>query len=136
MDSNLLHSELVFKTVRSGGKGGQNVNKVSTKVELYFDIPRSMVLSDDEKTLLLTKLINKVDRNGIIKISSQSERSQFLNKTLAIKKFNELIASAFVKRKKRIKTKPGSVSKEERLASKKIISQKKSLRSKRYYDSE
>lgn len=136
MDTNSLHNELAFKAVRSGGKGGQNVNKVSTKVELYFDIPRSMVLSDVEKTLLLTKLINKVDRNGVIKISSQSERSQFLNKTLALKKFNELIASAFVTRKKRVKTKPSSVSKEERLASKKIVSEKKSLRAKKYYDSE
>jgi ribosome-associated protein len=136
MDSNLLHNELLFKAVRSGGKGGQNVNKVSTKVELYFDIPRSMALSDEQKTLLLTKFINKVDRNGVLKISSQTERSQFLNKAIAVKKFDELIASAFIKRKKRVKTKPSTVSKEERLASKKIVSQKKSLRSKKHYDSE
>lgn len=136
MDSNSLHNELVFKAVRSGGKGGQNVNKVSTKVELYFDIPRSMSLTDDEKTLLLTKLLNKVDRKGVLKISSQTERSQFLNKAIAVKKFDELIASAFIKRKKRVKTKPSSVSKEERLSSKKIVSEKKSLRSKKHYDSE
>lgn len=136
MEINLLHNELVFKAVRSGGKGGQNVNKVSTKVELYFDIPRSMALSDVEKTLLLTKLLNKVDRNGVLKISSQTERSQFLNKEIAVRKFNELIASAFIKRKKRLKTKPSLVSKEERLTSKKINSEKKSLRAKRHYDSE
>lgn len=136
MDSNSLHNELVFKAVRSGGKGGQNVNKVSTKVELYFDIPRSMALSDEEKTLLLTKLLNKVDRKGVLKISSQTERSQFLNKEIAIRKFNELIASAFIKRKKRLKTKPSSGSKEERLSSKKIVSEKKSLRAKKHYDSE
>lgn len=136
MEINLLHNELVFKAVRSGGKGGQNVNKVSTKVELYFNIPRSMALSDVEKTLLLTKLLNKVDRNGVLKISSQTERSQFLNKEIAVRKFNELIASAFIKRKKRLKTKPSLVSKEERLTSKKINSEKKSLRAKRHYDSE
>lgn len=136
MEINLLHNELVFKAVRSGGKGGQNVNKVSTKVELYFDIPRSMALSDVEKTLLLTKLLNKVDRNGVLKISSQTERSQFLNKEIAVRKFNELIASAFIKRKIRLKTKPSSISKEERLTSKKINSEKKSLRAKRHYDSE
>ena len=136
MEINSLHSELVFKAVRSSGKGGQNVNKVSTKVELYFDIPRSMALSDEDKTLLLTKLLNKVDKNGILKVSSQSERSQFLNKTITLKKFDDLIASAFIKRKKRVKTKPSSGSKEERLASKKIASEKKSMRTKKFYDSE
>ena len=136
MDINLLHNEIVFRAVRSGGKGGQNVNKVSTKVELYFDIPRSMVLSDDEKTILLTKLINKVDRNGVLKISSQSARSQFLNKEIAVRKFNELIASAFIKRKKRLKTKPSTAAKAERLAVKKINSEKKTMRRKGNYDSE
>lgn len=136
MDINLLHNELVFKAVRSGGKGGQNVNKVSTKVELYFDIPRSMSLSDEEKTLLLTKLLNKIDRNGVLKISSQTERSQFLNKAIAVSKFDELITSASIKPKKRLKTKPSSVSKEERLAFKKIVSEKKSLRAKKHYDTE
>lgn len=136
MDINLLHNELVFKAVRSGGKGGQNVNKVSTKVELYFDIPRSMSLSDEEKTLLLTKLLNKIDRNGVLKISSQTERSQFLNKAIAVSKFDELITSASIKPKKRLKTKPSSGSKEERLAFKKIVSEKKSLRAKKHYDTE
>ncbi len=136
MDINLLHNEIVFRAVRSGGKGGQNVNKVSTKVELYFDIPRSMVLSDDEKTILITKLINKVDRNGVLKISSQSARSQFLNKEIAVRKFNELIASAFIKRKKRLKTKPSTAAKAERLAVKKINSEKKTMRRKGNYDSE
>ncbi len=136
MDSNLLHNELVFKAVRSGGKGGQNVNKVSTKVELYFDIPRSMALSDEQKTLLLTKLLNKVDRKGVLKISSQTERSQFLNKAIAIKKFDELFTSAFIKRKKRVKKKPSTGSKEDILTSKNIVSEKKSLRAKKHYDTE
>lgn len=135
MDISLLHNELVFRAVRSGGKGGQNVNKVSTKVELYFDIPRSMVLSDEEKIAVLRKLISKVDRSGVLKISSQSERSQYLNKMIVIKKFDELIASAFRKKKKRIKTKPSAASKEERLSSKKKVSEKKSLRKKNFYDS-
>ena len=136
MDSKLLHTELVFKATRSGGKGGQNVNKVSTKVELYFDIPKSMILSDDEKITLLSKLINKIDKKGVLKVSSQTERSQYLNKVITIDKFDQLITSAFKKPKKRIKTKPSAGSKVARLASKKIDSEKKSIRAKKYFEDE
>ncbi len=136
MDSKLLHTELVFKATRSGGKGGQNVNKVSTKVELYFDIPKSMILSDDEKITLLSKLINKIDKKGVLKVSSQTERSQYLNKVITIDKFDQLITFAFKKPKKRIKTKPSAGSKVARLASKKIDSEKKSIRAKKYFEDE
>jgi ribosome-associated protein len=127
-----FESEFVFRASRSGGKGGQNVNKVSTKIELDFDIAGSKLLDEAEKETLLAKLKNKTDKNGILRIVSQSERSQLLNKLDAIKKFDRLIEKAFKKEKIRRKTKPSITSKEERLSSKKIESQKKSFRSKNF----
>jgi ribosome-associated protein len=127
-----FENELKFQASRSGGKGGQNVNKVSTKIELNFDIPNSKLLDDEEKNILTVKLKNKLDKNGILKIVSQNERSQYLNKLDAIKKFNKLIEKAFKKEKVRRKTKPSLISKEERLISKKIDSRKKSNRSRNF----
>jgi len=124
-----LKSELIFKSVRSGGKGGQNVNKVSTKVELYFDILNSKFLDENEKSKVLSRLKNRIDSEGILKISSQSERSQILNKNLAVKKFIELINESLKEKKKRIKTNPTLSSKTSKLKSKKIISEKKKIRS-------
>lgn len=136
MNSETLHSELLFRAARSGGKGGQNVNKVSTKAELYFDIPRSMILSDDKKTAILSKLINKIDKKGVLKITSQAERSQYLNKMAAIKKFDELIADVFKKTRKRIKTKPSVSSRLIRLESKKAESEKKANRRIKHFEDE
>jgi|WetSurMetagenome_2_1015567.scaffolds.fasta_scaffold07054_4 ribosome-associated protein len=121
-------SEFKFQASRSGGKGGQNVNKVSTKIELTFDVTNSKLLNEDEKNILFEKLKNKIDKSGVLSIVSQRERSQYLNKLNAIKKFYLLIEKAFKKEKKRHKTNPTKTSKEERLSSKKIISQKKSYR--------
>jgi len=125
-----FENELIFRASRSGGKGGQNVNKVSTKIELDFDIANSELLSDEEKTVLMEKLKNKIDKSGVLRIVSQTERSQYLNKLDAISKFYKLIEKAFKKEKVRHKTRPTKVSKEERINIKKIISQKKSNRSK------
>ncbi|MEZ4690883.1 MAG: alternative ribosome rescue aminoacyl-tRNA hydrolase ArfB [Ignavibacteria bacterium] len=123
-----IESEFEFKSSRSGGKGGQNVNKVETKIELNFDIPRSVYLSDDEKKRLLFKLKNRVDKNGILKITSQSERSQILNKYKAVNKFYEITGKALEKEKVRKKVKLSKADKEKRLQEKKIISGKKALR--------
>ena len=125
-----LIKEAVFKAVRSGGKGGQNVNKVSTKVELYFNARASHSLTDEQKSLILGKLKNYADKDGILKLSSQSERSQIMNKNEVKKKFAELIAKVFRKVKKRGKTLPTAASRIERLNRKKIVSAKKTFRRK------
>lgn len=123
-----FESEFEFKSSRSGGKGGQNVNKVETKIELNFDVLNSLVLNDDEKNRILLKLENKIDKNGILQIVAQTERSQLMNKVKARKRFYELIENALKKEKLRKKTKPSVSSKEKRIEAKKIISGKKVMR--------
>lgn len=123
-----FESEFEFKSSRSGGKGGQNVNKVETKIELNFDVLNSLVLNDDEKNRILLKLENKIDKNGILQIVAQTERSQLMNKIKARKRFYELIENALKKEKLRKKTKPSVSSKEKRIEAKKIISGKKVMR--------
>ncbi len=123
-----FESEFEFKSSRSGGKGGQNVNKVETKIELNFDIINSNIFNDDEKQKIFTKLKNKIDKNGILKIVSQSERSQFLNKSNAINKFYDLIEKALKEIKIRKKVKLSKAEKEKRLNEKKKLSVKKVTR--------
>ena len=118
-------SEFEFKSSRSGGKGGQNVNKVETKIELNFDIKNSNLLNDDEKQKVFTKLKNRIDKNGILKIVSQTERSQFLNKTKAVKKFYAVIEKALEEEKIRKRVKLSKAEKEKRLTEKKKLSVKK-----------
>lgn len=125
-----LESELTFKTSRSGGSGGQNVNKVATKVELNFNIAASQILTEEQKRILLDKLDNRLTKEGILQIISQTERTQLGNKKSALKKFYTLLARVFVKPKKRKPTKPSRAAKEKRLLTKKRTSEIKEMRRK------
>ena len=125
-----LHSELRLKAVRSSGKGGQHVNKVSTSVELYFNVQQSDLLNDEEKELILSKLKNKISGEGELIVVSQTERSQLVNKKKAIRRFDELISKALQKKKKRIPTKISEAKKRRRLEEKKKQGEKKAYRKK------
>ncbi len=128
INKNLILKELSFKASRSSGSGGQNVNKVSTKIELRFDIDSSLLLADTEKNRIKIKLKNRISSENILIITSDSERTQLRNKKKAIEIFFDLLEKALRKPKKRIKTKPTRASKEKRLKEKKIQSDKKKYR--------
>ena len=115
----ILNSEFVFKTSLSGGKGGQNVNKVSTKVQLNFSIQNSQILNEDEKLILINALVSKINDEGIFQLVAQTERSQLLNKEIAIKKFYLIFNKCFVIPKKRKATKPSKASIKKRIHAKK-----------------
>jgi ribosome-associated protein len=113
-------SEFIFSASRSRGPGGQNVNKVSTKVELRFNIRASALLDETEKQVLFDKLSNKINSNGELIIVSQSERSQLKNKEKATERFYQILNKALTPRKKRLPTSPTRASKEKRLEEKRI----------------
>lgn len=123
-----LISACTFSASRSGGPGGQNVNKVNTKIELRFNLNDSTIFSDAQKQRLGIKLKNRINSDGIIVLFESSERSQLKNKQNAIAKFIELIEKALIPPKRRVKTKPTLSSKLKRLDKKKQQSMKKQLR--------
>ena len=112
-------SELIFQFSRSGGKGGQNVNKVETKVELLFNVIHSPSLNASKRARLVEFLASRLDGTGVLHIISQKSRSQWSNREQAIEKFIELIRLALKPVKKRIKTKLSKGSKQRRLDEKK-----------------
>jgi len=127
-DKIAIKSELKFRTSRSSGPGGQSVNKVSTKVELLFDIWSSNILSDNQKETISIKLKNRINAEMILQMSSDETRSQLNNKVLVIERFISLLEETLKPIKKRKPTKPSRASKEKRLKTKKIKSDKKELR--------
>lgn len=123
-----FESEFVFNASRSSGPGGQHVNKVSTKIELRFDITASRLLQEEEKIILKARLASRITKEGILILVSQSERSQYDNKEKAVTKFYKLLQMALTPARERKPTRPTSASRTKRLTSKHRISEKKTLR--------
>lgn len=121
-------AELRFRSSRSGGPGGQNVNKLETRIELLFDVAGSPSLTADQRELVLKHLHSKIDADGILRIVSQESRSQWINKQDAVNKFVLLLRGALKPRKKRIATKPSKTSKAKRVEGKKMRGEKKRSR--------
>jgi ribosome-associated protein len=133
MDKSIIASEFSFKAVRSSGAGGQNVNKVSSKVVLTFDLVNSKGLKEEEKQLLQTKIATKLTQEGILIITSQEDRSQLKNKEKVKKKCFKLLENALIISKERKETKIPRAVKEKRLNAKKVMSVLKQNRKKPNY---
>ncbi len=119
MNTENLIKELSFKAIRSGGAGGQHVNKVSSKIELTFDVENSNELSDAQKQLLLKKLANRLTKENVLILFCDESRSQHKNKEIAVKRFLEIIKNGLKKVKPRKATKPTRSAIRKRLKSKK-----------------
>lgn len=119
MDTTRFKPELQYQFARSGGAGGQNVNKVATKAELRFDVRNSTVLTDEERTILEEKLAKKLTTEGELVLTHQTERTQLANKEKVTRKFYRLIEKAFEKPKTRKVTRPSKASVEKRITGKK-----------------
>jgi ribosome-associated protein len=129
-----LQREVQYKTSRSGGKGGQNVNKVSTKVELLFSIHDSALFTDEEKIRLIDKLQSRFNKDGLVQVVCDEERSQYLNKEIAVERLIVLLTQALQKQKVRKPTKMSRAAKAARVDDKKKLSAKKADRRRGFDD--
>ena len=129
LDFKSLIDECSFSTTRSGGKGGQNVNKLETKVVLAFDVENSKILTDEQKDSIREKLQHRINKNGILQLSDETDRTQWMNKRNVINRFTLLIIQALKPVKQRKATKPTVKSIQKRLDEKKKLGEKKKLRS-------
>ena len=127
-DNTKIMTELKFRTSRSSGPGGQSVNKVSTQVELLFDVESSGILSEDQKLTILEKLRNRITNNGFLALKCNETRSQIKNKEIVLSRFLKLMEEALKPVKERKPTRRSKVSVEKRLRNKKIKSDKKKER--------
>jgi len=127
-----LQKEITYKTSRSGGKGGQNVNKVSSKVELLFSVDESALFTDDEKELLKQKLQSRFNKDGLVQVVCDEERSQYLNKEKAVERLIMLLTRALHVQKARKATRVSKESKMARLEKKRLNSIKKEGRKKNF----
>lgn len=123
--------ELVFKHSRSSGPGGQNVNKVNTRVTVFFDVPNCRSLSESQKKRILKKLSSRADKNGVIRVASQRHRTQKANQNAAVQRLGELLKQALTTKPVRKKTKVPFSAIQRRLEAKKHRSQLKNQRSKK-----
>lgn len=121
-------SELVYRASRSGGAGGQHVNTSSTRIELLWDFRTSAALDDAQKALLETKMLARIDSDGMIRVVSANRRSQLQNRIAAEERLAELVEKAMHVSPRRKKTRPTAASREKRLSSKKQRSEKKANR--------
>ena len=124
--------ELSYKTSRSSGSGGQNVNKVETSVTVIWKVEDSTVFTESEKERILLKLKNKINAEGILQTTVSESRTQLQNKKIATEKIQELVNKSLIVHKKRIATKPSRAKVEMRLESKKKLSEKKENRKFRF----
>ncbi len=131
--SSLLHkilSELIFTSSRSSGPGGQNVNKVNSKVTLQWNVSQSSVTTEEEKKIIQHKMASHITKEGILHLSSQEARSQLQNKDAVVNKLERLLTKAFTKKKARKPTKPSKAATQKRILQKKLLGEKKKWRKK------